>query len=91
MLIVACEVINLAMTLLVKSYSNDTLNKFDSIILHIINFIAVLPVVDDFDSPLIITIALMLVILTLLNFISMILYLHKDNLKKIAKCLTLKN
>ena len=83
MLIIVCGVMDL-IHISVKPYSNEILNKFDSIILHLVIFIAALPLFDDFDSPLVITIAFVLVITPLLNFIVMILFLHKDNLKKIA-------
>ena len=41
-------------------------------------------VFDDFDSPLVITIAFVLVITPLLNFLAMTLFMHKDEMKKIA-------
>ena len=47
------------------------------------NFTAVIPLINDFDSPIIITIAYILVILPLIIFIALTLFLHKDNLKKI--------
>ena len=75
----------------VKPYSYEILNKFDSIILHLIIFIAALALFDDFDSPLVITIAFVLVITPLLNFLAMTLFLHKDDLKKIAAYFTVKD
>ena len=54
------------------------------------NFTAVLPLTDDFDSPVIITIAYILVILPLIIFIALTLFLHKDNLKKTIMHFTLK-
>ena len=69
----------------VKPYSNEILNKFDSIILHLVIFLSALPLLDDYDSPLVIIIAFVLVILPLLNFIAMSLFLHKDDLRKIVR------
>ena len=47
---------------------------------HIWSFVAL----DDFDSPLVITIAFALVILTVILFIALTLFLHKEDLKKIV-------
>ena len=52
--------------------------------LHLIIFIAALPLLDDFDSPLVISITFALVMLPLIIFIALTLFLHKDNLKKIV-------
>ena len=73
-----------------KPYNKEILNKFDSAILHLIIFIAVLPLIDDFDSPVVIAIAFVLVILPLLIFITLTLFLYKDNLKKIFVYFTFK-
>ena len=67
MLIVVCGIIDL-IHISVKPYSNEILNKFDSIILHLVIFIAALPLFDDFDSPLVITIAFVLVIIPFAKF-----------------------
>ena len=82
MLIVTCGIIAL-IHVIIKPYNNETLNKLDGIILQLIIFAAALPLFDDFGSPLVITIAFVLVILPLLKFFAMTLYLHKDNLKNI--------
>ena len=82
MLIVACGIISL-IHVIIKPYNNEILNKLDGIILQYIIFAAALPLFDDFDSPLVITIAFVLTILPLLKFLAMALYLHKDDLKKI--------
>ena len=82
-LIVACGIIAL-IHLTVKPYSNETLNKFDGAVLHLIIFIAVLPLLDDFDSPVVITITFVLVMLPLIIFIALTLFLHKDNLRRIV-------
>ena len=56
-------------------------NKILSVILNLIIFIVAL---DDFDSPLVITIAFALVILPVMLFIALTLFLHKEDLKKIV-------
>ena len=86
-LIVACVIIAL-IHLTVKPYNNEILNKFDGVILHLIICIVALPLLDDFDSPLITITSFMLVILPLLIFIALTLFLHKDDLKKIVKHVT---
>ena len=90
MLIVTCGIIAL-IHLIIKPYNNEILNKLDGIILQIIIFAAVLPLFDDFDSPLVISIAFVLIILPLLKFLAMTLYLHKDDLKKIITHFTFKD
>ena len=88
-IITVCGIIAL-IHVTVKPYNNDIINKFDGVILQLIIFIAVLPLLGDFDSPFVITMAFILVILPLLSFIAMTLFLHKDDLKKISKHLTTK-
>ena len=90
MLIIVCGIIDL-IHISVKPYSSEILNKFDSTILHLVIFIAALPLFDDFDSPLVITIAFVLVIIPLLNFLAMTLFLHKDDLKRFAAYFTVKD
>ena len=59
--------------------------------MQIIILITALPLFDDnFDSPLVIAIAFVLVFLPLIIFIAMTLYLHKDDLKKFVKYFTFK-
>ena len=87
MLVIVCGIIGLV-HISVKPYSSEILNKFDSIILHLVIFIAALPLLDDFDSPLVIIITFVLVILPLLNFIAMTLFLHKNDLIKIPRYFT---
>ena len=82
-LIIVCGTIALVYGM-VRPYSNDILNKFDGIILHMIIFTAILPWLDDFTSPLVIVIAYILIILPLLSFTAMTIFLHKDDIKKIA-------
>ena len=82
-LIVACGIIAL-IHLTVKPYNSELLNKFDGVILHFIIFISALPLLDDFDSPLVIIISFVLVILPLIILFAVTLFLHKDNLKKFA-------
>ena len=90
MLIVTCGIIAL-MHLIIRPYNNEMLNKLDGIILQLIIFVTALPLIDDFDSPLVITIAFVLIILPLLKFLAMALYLHKDDLKKIITHFTIKD
>ena len=89
-LIVACGIIAL-IHLIVKPYSNEILNKFDGVVLFLIVFFAVLSLLDDFDSPLVITIAFLLVVLPLTIFLAITMYLHKDELKKTATRFILKS
>ena len=70
--------------MVVKPYNKEILNKFDGFNLHLLIFIAALPLLDEFNSLLVITIAYILVILPLVNLIVLTLFLHKHNLKKIA-------
>ena len=56
MLVIVNAIIDL-IHISVKPYSNEILNKFDSIILHLVIFLSALPLLDDFDSPLVIIIA----------------------------------
>ena len=67
---------------MVKPYNNEVLNKFDGVVLQLIILISVLPLLDDFDSPIVIMISFLLVILPLVMLIALVLFLHKDNLKK---------
>ena len=90
LLIVACGVITL-MHITAKPYNSEIINKFDGMILQLIIFITALPLLDDFDSPLVISIVFVLVLLPLLTFIAITLFLHKDDLKKIAKYFTFKD
>ena len=66
-LITTCGIIAL-IHLTEKSYSNEILNRFDDIILHLIIFIAALQSFDDFSSPLAITMAFVLVTFTFVKF-----------------------
>ena len=70
LLMAVCGIIAL-IHLLVKPYNNDILNKFDGIILHLIIFVTALPLFDDSDynSPLVITIAFVLITVPLIKFI----------------------
>ena len=90
LLIVACGVITL-IHITAKPYNNKIINKFDGMILLLIIFITALPLLDDFDSPLATSIVFVLVLLPLLTFTAITLFLHKDDLKKIAKYFTFKD
>ena len=90
LLTIVCGIIDL-IHVTVKPYNKEILNKFDSIILHLIIFVAALTLLDDIDSPSVMTTVYALVLLPLLLFFGMIFFLHKDNLKKIIKYFTLKH
>ena len=90
LLIAACVVITL-IHITAKPYNNKIINKFDDMILLLIILITALPLLDDFDSPLVISIVFVLVLLPLLTFTAITLFLHKDHLKKIAKYFTFKD
>ena len=62
MLIVACGIIALG-HLIIKPYNKAILNKLDGVILHMIIFVTALPLLDDFDSLLVITTVFVLIIL----------------------------
>ena len=79
-LIVACGIISL-IHVMVKPYNDEVLNKFDEVVLHVIIFIVALPLLDDSDSTLVITITFILVILPLIIFIALVLFLCKDDIK----------
>ena len=82
LLIVACRIIAI-IHIVMKPYNNEILNTFDTVILLLIILIAAVPVIDDFDSPLAIFIAFVLVILPLMIFITLSLILRKHDVKKI--------
>ena len=84
LLIIACGIIDL-IHVTVKPYNKEILNKLDGIVLHLITFVAALPLLDDFDSPFVITLAVVLFILPLLNFMALTLFLNKDGLKELVK------
>ena len=90
MLIVACGIIAL-IHLLVKPYTHEVLNSLDGIVLQLIVFTTALPLFDDFDLPLVISVTFLLVILPLLNFVSTIAFIHRDVLQKVVKDFTLKD
>ena len=84
LLIAACLIIAL-IHLMVKPYNNKNLNKLDGIILQIIVLITALPILGDgFDSTFVTSMAFVLVFLPLIIYITLILYLHKDHLKKLV-------
>ena len=71
MLIFVCGIIALA-NLIIKPYNNEILHKLNGAVLHMLIFVTALPLFDDFDSPLVITIVFIFIILPLLNFIAVI-------------------
>ena len=90
LLTIVCGIIDL-IHVTVKPYNKEILNKFDSIILQLIVFVAALTLLDDIDSPSVMTTVYALVVIPLLLFFGMIFFLHKDNLKKIIKYFTIKH
>ena len=80
LLIIACGIIALIHGV-VKPYNNEIL-KNDGILLLLIIIIVAVPVIDDFNSPLFISITFVLVILPLMIFITLSLFLHKSDLRK---------
>ena len=90
MLIVVCGIIAL-IHLIIKPYNDEILNKFDGIILQTIIFVTALPLFDDYESPLVVTLSFVLIILPLLKFTAMMLFLHKDDLKKMIMQFALKD
>ena len=89
-LIVACVIIAL-IHVMVKPYNDEILNKFDEVLLHLIIFTVALALIDDINSPLVITITCLLVILPLIIFIALVLFLYKDDLKKAITLCTSKS
>ena len=84
LLIAVCQIIDL-IHVTVKPYNSEILNKLDTLILHLITFVAALPLLDDINSSSVITIIFALATFPLLNFITITLFLHKDGLKNIIK------
>ena len=82
LLIITCGIIAL-IHLLIKPYNSGILNKLDGVILQLIIFTEALTLFDDYDSPLVITFSFVLVILPLLIIISITIFLHKDDIKKL--------
>ena len=70
---------------LVKPYNHEILNKLDSVVLHLIILVTALPLFDDFDSPVVITMIFIVISLPLLTVTGMTLFLHKNNLKNIVR------
>ena len=90
LLIVACGVIAL-IHVTARPYNNEIINKFDGMILLLVIFITALPLLDDFNSPLPTSVVFVLVLLPLLTLTAIALFLHKDDIKKIAECFTFKD
>ena len=82
LLIITCGIIALV-HLLIKPYNSVMLNKLDGIILQLIIFTEALSLFDDYDSPLVITFSFVLVILPFLIIISITIFLHKVDIKKL--------
>ena len=84
LLMVVCGVIAL-IHVTAKPYNNEIINKFDALILLLVIFNTGLPLLDDFDSKLPASIVFVLILLPLLTLTAISLFLHKDDIKKIAK------
>ena len=85
LLIIASVILDLIHQIL-RPYSNSLLNVFDGIILHLLVLVSVLPLVEffnSFDSNLVVGMAISLVILPLLIFITMSLTINKEKIRKL--------
>ena len=92
LLIAACVVISLIHHIF-KPYSNDTLNRFDGMVLHLLILVSVLPLVeffDTFNSDLIVGIAFVLIVLPSVIFFIMALVTNKEKIIKLFKFCYLK-
>ena len=90
LLTVVCGIIEL-IHITVKPYNKEILNKLDGIILHLIIFVAALTLLDDIDSPSVMTTVYVLFLIPLLIFFGMVFFLHKDDLKNIIIHFTFKD
>ena len=73
---------------ILRPYSNDVLNDFDGVILHLFVLVSVLPMVEsftNFDANLLVGITFVLIILPLLIFIIMSLMINKENIKRLPR------
>ena len=85
LLIIASVIMDLIHQIL-RPYLNSLLNVFDGIILHLLVLVSVLPLVEffnSFDSNLVVGMAISLVILPLLIFITMSLTINKEKIRKL--------
>ena len=90
LLITVCGIVGL-IHLTLKPYNKEILNELDGIILHLIIFVAALAILDDIDSPSVMTTVYALVLLPLLMFFGMTCFLHKHDLKKIITHFNFRN
>ena len=90
LLITVCGIVGL-IHLTLKPYNKKILNELDGIILHLIIFVAALAILDDIDSPSVMTTVYALVLLPLLIFFGMTCFLHKHDLKKIITHFNFRN
>ena len=68
-----------------RPYADNILNIFDRAILQLIVLVTALPLIESFDSRLVIGISFVLVILPLVQFFMMKIYISKQTLLKIIK------
>ena len=70
--------------LVFKPYSSNVLNIFDGIILQMMIIVSTLPLVDSFNSNLLLVVVLILLILPLVTFAITELIVHRQNIIKIT-------
>ena len=91
LLIVACGVIAL-IHIVAKPYNIEIVNKFDGMVLQLIIFVTVLPYLfDDFDLPLATSTVFVFIFLPLVTLTVITLFIHKDDVKKVAIYFTFKD
>ena len=91
-LITACIIMSLIYQIL-RPYSNNFLNVFDGVVLHLIVLVSVLPLVqffDGFNSNLLVGLGFILVALPSISYVAMTIVINKGNIKKLIKYCNLK-
>ena len=68
----------------VKPYSSNILNLFDGFMLQLMILVSMVPLINSYDSDLLVVFLVLLVILPLIAFLIMKLYLYKNTIKKIT-------
>ena len=91
-LITACIIMSLIHQIS-RPYSNNFLNVFDGVVLHLIVLVSVLPLVqffDGFNSNLLVGLGFTLVALPSISYVAMTIVINKGNIKKLIKDCNLK-
>ena len=91
-LITACIIMSLIHQIS-RPYSNDFLNVFDGVVLHLIVLVSVLPLVqlfDGFNSNLLVGLGFTLVALPSISYVAITIVVNKVNIKKLIKYCNLK-